>query len=189
MRRSLMIVLAIVLIAGVPCLAQTVGSCTPAGTWFGGQDNGAKYLLTIVPSGVRWMTTPYPRLAVVYTIMYQAAFKPRVTVLTQYTGELVNERGTSYRAQIIAMVNQSDLPPGTDSPSNTPQLYAIRERGDLTDCNTLNFVIDFFVISTWSSNLVPFKDTPDSSRLAPGAVIKETYHRMPTDCPQCPGSN
>lgn len=175
------------LACGMQCRAQGLG-CTPVGTWYGGQDNGAKYLLTIVPSGVKWVTTPFPRITTVYSIVYQAAFKPRVTVLTRYTGEMVNEGGTNYRSQIIAMVNQSDQPPGVDSPANTPEVWAIRERGYLSDCDTMKFEIDFFAVYLWSSNKVPFRDPPDSFRLTSG-TIKETYRRMPTECTQCPAGN
>ncbi len=121
MRRTTVIAAVGLLAGGIQCLAQALGiGCTPAGTWYGGQDNGAKYLLTIVPSGVKWTVTPFPRLATVYTVVYQAAFKPKVPVLTRYTGEMVNEGGPKYRSQIMAMVNQSDQPPGQGSPQ-TPR--------------------------------------------------------------------
>ena len=190
MRRSTVIALAGLLAGGIQCLAQGLGNgCTPAGTWYGGQDNGAKYLLTIVPSGVKWTVTPFPRLSTVYTIVYQAAFKPRVPVLTQFSGEMVSEGLTTYRSQIIALVNQSDQPPGPDSPGNSPEVSAIREHGSMVDCNTMKFEIDFFATYLWASNKVPFQDPPDSSRLAPGAIIQETYRRMPTQCTQCPSGN
>ncbi len=187
MRRKTVIVLAGVLAGGIQCLAQGLGNgCSPAGTWYGGQDNGAKYSLTIVPSGARLMLTPSPRVTTVYTVVYQAAFKPKVQVLTRYTGEMANEGGTNYRSQIIAMVNQSDQPPGPDSPANSPEVWAIRERGSMVDCNTMKFEIDFFAVYLWASNKVPFQDPPDSYRLAPGAVIQETYRRILTECAQCP---
>jgi hypothetical protein len=190
MRRKTVIALAGLLAGGIQCVAQGLGNgCTPVGTWYGGQDNGAKYLLTIVPSGYKWTVTPFPRITPVYTVVGQAAFKPMVQVLTLYTGEMVHERGTNYRSQIIAMVNQSDQPPGQGSPANFPEVWAARSRGVMVDCNTMNFEIDFFAVYLWSSNKVPFKDQPDSSRLAPGVVIKETYHRMPAECAQCPASD
>jgi hypothetical protein len=192
MRHSTVISLVSLLAGGIQCLAQGIGNgCTPAGTWYGGKENGAKYLLTITPSGVRWTATPFPRLTTVYTVVYQAAFefKPRVQVLTRYTGEMVSEGWTNFRGQIIAMVNQSDQPPGPDSPANSPEVWAIRERGSMVDCNTMKFEIDFFAVYLWASNKVPFQDPPDSSRLAPGAVSQETYRRMATECAQCPSGN
>ncbi len=47
--RSIIILLTGMMAAAVhPCLAQGFGNdCTPAGTWYGGSVNGAKYLLTV----------------------------------------------------------------------------------------------------------------------------------------------
>jgi hypothetical protein len=119
-------------------------------------------------------------------MLYQAAFKPKVPILTQYTGELVNEKGVTYEGYAIAMANLSDLPPTPPgSPAVTPEIWAVKESGYMVDCNTLKFEITFFAAYYWSSNKVPFQDPPDYYRLQPGSTIVETYRRMPTTCQQC----
>jgi hypothetical protein len=150
--------------------------CTPAGTWFGGSENGAKYLMTVVPAMPNH-----------YTVVFQAAFKPRVPILTQYTGEMRHVKAAIFDTFIIAMVNNSELPPDPGADSTRPQVWAVRSRGEIKDCDTFEFEIDFFVVYNWRGDLVPFKDAPDTHRLAPGNVIRETYHRMNAAvCTECP---
>ena len=149
--------------------------CTPTGTWYGGSENGAKYLLTVIPS------TPY------YTVIFQAAFKPRVPVLTRYSGEMTHVKAKTFDIYAIAMVNTSELPPDPGADSTLPQVWAIRSRAEISDCNTLDLTIDFFAAYNWRSDLVPYLDPPDTYRLSPGNLIREKYHRVTTEvCTSCP---
>ncbi len=178
--RKMMFVVVVLFAALIPCLAQGFGNeCTPAGTWYGGGADPSltihspKYLLTIVPSR-----------AGRYSIRADEGFSTNPAVvakLSEFSGELIKQEDGTYRAYALALANSSSVPPpmgGLD-----PQIWAIREHVTLTDCNTLQFEIDFFAVYAWGHT--PFLDTPDGYRLPPGTVAIETYKRMATSCPVC----
>jgi hypothetical protein len=144
--------------------------CTPTGTWFGGGETSAKYLLTIIPIRPGH-----------YLLRYDEGFTPAIPKLSEWSGELVQGRDDAYLGHAIALANTSNVPPNQGGPN--PQIWAVREHVRLTDCNTLEAEIDFYGVYVWGKS--PFLDTPDGSRLPPGGTIKETYQRMARHCPVC----
>ncbi len=173
MRRTVLLV-ALVLAAMLPGLAQGFGyECSPAGTWYGGGSGPAKYLLTITQTYFGH-----------YTYSYDEGFTPAVPKLSEYSGELVRVGFNTYVGRAIALANMSSAPPNAGG--IPPQIWAIRETGRLTDCNTMEFDIDFFGVYQWGR--IPFVDQPDASKLPVEGVIHETYTRMARKCAVCPST-
>lgn len=172
MRRTIFFLI-LLFAATVPGMAQGFGeTCTPSGTWYGGGDTSAKYVLTVIPM-----------LPGHYLLRYDEGFTPAIPKLSEWSGELVWGKDGVYLGQIIALANPSNIPPNQGGPN--PQIWAVREHVRLTDCSTLEAEIDFFGVYAWGKT--PFVDAPDASRLPPTGVIKETYQRMPHQCPVCTG--
>lgn len=178
MRRMSFLVLLFLLFTSVSLFAQGFGNeCTPAGVWFGGGTNNAKYLMTIVPSR-----------AGRFTVTGFEGFTPNplppasAAKLSPYAGEFFKLSNGKYRGFAMALVNSDTIPPaGPGSTGNTPpRIWALRETVELTDCDTLVTSIDFSAEYSWGKT--PFVDAPDFHKLTPGTTINETYHRMPTEC-------
>lgn len=160
----------LLLVTIIPAVAQDFGQCSPTGTWYGGGDTSAKYLLTITP--IR------PGL---YILRYDEGFTAAIPKLSEWSGQLVRVEDNAYVGHAIALANASNIPPNQGGPN--PMIWAVREDIRLTDCNTLEAEIDFFGVYAWGKT--PFVDMPDGSRLPPTGIITETYQRMETKCPVC----
>lgn len=174
--RRIVLVLFLLLTGVVPSFGQGFGQgpnreCSPAGTWYGGAENSAKYLLTVVA------TEPGH-----YSVVYDQGFTPAIPKLSPFVGRLAQVRHGGLVGQVIALANLSAVPPPQGGPN--PQIWAAREFGHMVDCDTLEFEIDFYGVYAWGK--VPFVDPPDGSRLPPSGVIRETYLRMPIQCEVCP---
>ena len=168
--RYIKLFLILLFVTIIPCVAQDFGQCSPTGTWYGGGDTSAKYLLTVTP--IR------PGL---YVLRYDEGFTAAIPKLSEWSGRLVRVGENSYLGHAIAMANASSVPPNQGGPD--PMVWAVREHIRLTDCNMLEAEIDFYGVYAWGK--APFVDSPDGSRLPPTGVIKETYRRMADDCPVC----
>jgi len=170
--RQTFLLLSLLLAAAVDCGAQGLGqSCSPVGTWYGGQESPAKYLLTIVPIRPGH-----------YGVRYDQGFTPPIPKLSAWSGNLIKVGRGSYVNHAIALANMSAAPPAAGGIN--PQVWAIRAHVRLVDCDTLQSEIDFFGVYSWGAT--PFVDTPDGSRLPPSGMITETYRRIPATCPACP---
>lgn len=148
--------------------SQGQGSCTIAGTWYGGSD-AAKYLGHILPGAGSDFST-----------VFDGAFSLGALgfpVKTVFAGSILKTQG-AFEFYAIGMVNDS-----TSFPAPAPQVYAVHATVRVIDCSTLRFDYDFFGAYLWSSNRIPFVDPPDYVVSPP--PFSETYRRMPTDCPQC----
>jgi hypothetical protein len=170
--RQTVLLFALLLAAVVDCAAQGLGqSCSPVGTWYGGQDSPAKYLLTIVPIRPGH-----------YGVRYDQGFTPAIPKLSEWSGNLINVGRGSFVSHVIALANTSPAPPPAGGIN--PQIWAVRSHVRFVDCDTLESEIDFYGVYSWGTT--PFLDTPVASRLPPSGVIKETYRRMERHCPVCP---
>ena len=161
---SSMIVLAIAVALGAPALwGEGQGSCSMAGTWYGG-GNEVKYLMSIFPGPGSDFTTigdgAYSLSALGFPVK------------TAWMGSLVKDRGV-YENYAIGMVNDN-----TGFPAPTPQVWAVHATVRLIDCDTLRFDYDFFGAYLWASDKTPFLDLPDYVVVPP--PFSETYRRMPT---------
>jgi hypothetical protein len=171
MRRTVLL-LVLLFAAVVDCTAQGLGqSCSPVGTWYGGQDSPAKYLLTIVPIRPGH-----------YGARYDQGFTPAIAKLSAWSGDLIKVGKHGYVNHAIALANASAAPPAPGGAN--PQIWAIRSHVRLVDCDTLESEIDFFGVYAWG--MTPFVDTPVGSRLPASGIINETYRRMERHCPACP---
>lgn len=171
MRRTVLL-LALLSAVAIDCAAEGFRqSCSLVGTWYGGAESPAKYLLTIVPIGPGH-----------YGVRYDQGFTAPIPKLSAWSGNLIKVGRNSYLSKAIALANTSAAPPAAGGIN--PQVWAIRSHVRFIDCDTLESEIDFFGVYSWGAT--PFLDTPDGSRLPPAGVIKETYRRMPKDCPACP---
>ncbi|HXY39297.1 MAG TPA: hypothetical protein VEQ10_06485 [Vicinamibacteria bacterium] len=171
MRRTILL-LALLFAAFVDCSAEGFWqSCSPVGTWYGGQESPAKYLLTIAPIRPGH-----------YGVRYDQGFTPAIPKLSGWSGNLIRVGKGSYVNHAIALANTSAAPPTAGGIN--PQVWAIRAHLRFVDCDTLESEIDFFGVYSWGAT--PFVDTPDGSRLPPSGVIEETYRRVTGGCPVCP---
>jgi hypothetical protein len=169
--RAMFLAIAFSLTGVTASFADGLGDrCTPVGTWYGGAEGSAKWLLTVVP------TRPGH-----YSMVFDEGFTPAIAKLSPFSGELVRLSDGRYKGNAIALANTSATPPPLGGPN--PAIWAIREFGALTDCDTLEFVIDFYGIYNWGRT--PFLDPPDGSRLPPEGFVKEVYVRMPRRCLAC----
>jgi len=170
--RQTVLLLTLLFAAVVDCTAQGIGqSCSPVGTWYGGAETPAKYLLTIVPIRPGH-----------YGVRYDQGFTPPIPKLSPWSGNLIKVGKGSYVSHAIALANLSAAPPPAGGIN--PQIWAVRSHVRLVDCDTLESEIDFYGVYSWGAT--PFLDVPDASRLPSSGVIKETYRRMARACPVCP---
>jgi len=147
---------------------QGQGSCSMAGTWYGGGD-AAKYLTYIAPGA-----------GSDFSLVSDGAFSLGtlgLPVKTIYTGSITRNQG-KFDVYAMSFVNDT-----TAFPAPVPQINAAHATATLVDCDTLRFDFDFFGGYLWNSNKTPFVDTPDYVVSPP--PFSEVYHRMPTTCPQC----
>ncbi len=184
------LVVAVLLVATVPCLAQQgMGNdCTLAGSWYGG--SVVAYQLMIAPS------TPAGQ----YTFVFQAMYgDPTVTKEANPSGKLV-KHGKVYEGSMLALSGDSTfitLPPGANG--KLPDLYVGWVSMELVDCNTIRNTIPFFGIyfgaGIWkpgnpvmgvdwvSGGKVPLVSEPDVDLIPiltfDTKPIVETYHRLP----------
>ncbi len=169
MRNRIVAGLGIVLVA---CALQASAQgfrtdCNPAGTWYGGSAP-FKYLLTIIPTeGNR------------YTVMYDSTYSLAASafgfaVSTRYTGELIRKAD---HLELNAMAIHSTSGTAPVNPS-TLHIWAIKQTGGFTDCDTLQMTDDLAAGYLWTSNKVPLKDAADYVILS--SPLVETYHRLPS---------
>ena len=174
--RWTVVALSFFMVGVVPAFGQGVArgighECSLAGTWFGGANTTAKWLLTVVPIGPGR-----------FSIVSDQGFTPAIAKLSPFSGRLDQLQNGELVGQAIALANASSVPPPQGGPN--PEVWAIHETGRLTDCDTLDFDIDFYGVYIWGRT--PFIDLPDGSRLPPTGVVHETYRRMATTCEVCP---
>jgi hypothetical protein len=155
----------IFLASALQVTAQELRSdCNLAGTWYGGSD--FKYLLTIIP-------TADNRYSVIYDPTYTLDLFG-FPYNTKYTGELIRKGKTLHlNAMNILNMDSTLVPPDVSK----LHIWAIRQTGKLTDCDTLNMTDVFAGGYYWTSNKVPLKDPPDYPLPDTGL---ETYHRLPS---------
>ena len=148
---------------------QGQGSCSMAGTWYGGSD-AAKYLGYITPGAGNDFSTLFDGAYSLGTLGFP--------VKTVYSGSISkNQRTFDFYA--VGLVNDT-----TAFPAPVPQINAVHATVTFIDCDTLRFDYDFFGGYLWNSNKAPFLDPPDYVVSPP--PFSEVYRRMPTACPQCP---
>jgi hypothetical protein len=163
--------LILLLASSVACAAQGLSpKFDLAGTWYGGSDTSAKYLLTITPIGPGH-----------YLLRYDEGFTAAIPKLSEWSGEMTWIKGDTYVAQMLALANPSNVPPNQGGPN--PQIWAARELVRLINPTTLEAEIDFYGVYAWGK--IPFIDSPDGSRLPPSGTIKETYQRISDHCTAC----
>lgn len=156
------------------CAGQGFGNdCTPAGTWYGGAQTAAKYLLQATPD----------RAGDFATTFHQGFTPPNPPLarLTPFEGRMVYRGANRYDTYGIALGNRTTIPPPAGG--EAADLYAVRGQAELLDCDTLQFVITFFARYDGGENWgkkVPFVDDPDFHMLPPPNTITEVYRRMPT---------
>ena len=162
------VIVATTVVVAAPCLAGGLGQqCSPAGTWYGGNDlvPNVNYLLTIIRNGPR-----------TFTATFQGAFSLEglygfPSVSTQWSGELVRTADSVYKFRILSLENwdAANFPPSQPSLIN-----GVEGEMEFSDCDVAASTITFFGVYPWGAT--PFVDTPI---IEPPTPIYETYYRIP----------
>jgi hypothetical protein len=173
--RVLTILAAVAAVLSPPALwsqqePQPTGSCTLAGTWYGGGDL-TKYLMTVIPGA-----------GGDFIGIADAAFSLSTLgfpVKTVWPGLTIKGSGKSYEMFSIGMVNST-----ASFPAPAPEVWAVHATARMVDCDTLHLDYDFFGAYYWPTDKQPFLSPPDYVVVPP--PFTETYRRMPAICTQCP---
>jgi hypothetical protein len=186
-RTSSLILFVVFLATAVAGFGQSSGQsapnakwCDPSGTWYGGSDMTMPYKLVIAPIGIFR-----------YSVTFQWAVNyPDYGVLeaTDWTGEMSLVRGQKYDLYAVAFfVLSPDVAP---TMGGSLDMDAIHSTIEFTNnCSMIQHTIDTFIgYIPWTEDKLPFVTNPDWNYLELIGVqtLVETYHRMPTACPNCP---
>ncbi len=162
MRKGICII--IFLLSGLSMLAQGFGNdCTPAGTWYGGADSKAKYLLTVIPTRAGH-----------FSIRFDEGFTPAIPKLSEFSGEMIHDNDGGYKAYAIALGNLSSEAPNS-SAAVYPFVWTVREKATMPNCDTLVFEIYQSRWYLWG--YLPFSEDFWQNRLPNNQPVYETYLR------------
>lgn len=160
-------VLAALFVAAVPLDAGVGNKCSPAGTWYGGAEGGAKYLMTITPRGGNR-----------FTVIAQGGYSLEgvgYVANTSFAGELAKTGPGRYLARMMAfLATDYGIPPAV------AEIDAASGTMEMTSCTQLISTIDFFV-AYFDPNANPFEDPYNLDLLQilhGGEPIVETYTRI-----------
>lgn len=193
-RASILAFCAVLLATVMPCFGQqaaqfnftspNAGGCDLSGTWYSAGD--WKYQWDIVPlsDGRYWGRSQYGFDNHVFGYI----------AWTEWSGEIIKGKGQTYDSYGISMWVWPPAPgadPNLPPPPEQLELYILHAQiRFVNDCNTFQSTIDVWAgYNPWTAELVPFVTEPDFNYLEllyGGETIVETYHRMPTACPNCP---
>ncbi len=187
MKRANILVMFVMLLASVaPCLGQATGTkgCDLSGAWYSSGD--WRYTFTIVPIGDGH-----------YVSQSQYGFDNHAfgyVAWTDWNGEITRGKAQTYDSYGISMWVWPPAPgadPNLPPPPEQLELDIVRSHIQfVNDCNTFQSTIDVYGgYYPWTAEVVPFATEPDINYLEllyGGESIVETYHRIPTVCPNCP---
>lgn len=182
MRKAFLVLVAVILVSGLPILGdepQSNGNarCEIAGTWFGGSDPTTPYLMTVIPNRAGRYTAVFQLAAPVHALGYAN--------LSTWSGELVQIGPNRYEAwAIIFATLDPDVAAEAGVDPSIPELDYVHSYIEFTDdCNTVSNVIDalnWYTNFDFTKGTVPFVTEPDGMALPEGVTIDEVYYRMPT---------
>jgi len=162
--------------------AQGFGNnCDISGTWYGGSDY--QYLWTFTPMA-----------AGRYYSLTQPGFDNHpfgYITWTNWAGELRKTGARTYSSYGMSYwVWDPDAAVAAGVDSTLPEVDIVHSTVKMIDCNTFTSTIDIYAgYFSFTPEKTPFVTPPDVDWLQvlyPGVTLVETYHRMPTACPNCP---
>lgn len=175
LKTKVLLIFALFAISAVTCFAQGFGNqCTPAGTWYGGDEtSSAKYLMVVTPGK-----------AGEFSLRFVQGFTPKVPRISEYSGVILKTQAGGWESFSIALLNADLTTPPTAPP---PSIRAVHARIDFSDCDTLTSTIDFYSKYDWGK--IPFVSHEFETVFKEGQhEIVEIYHRVPTTCEYCPAN-
>jgi hypothetical protein len=156
-------------------------NCDISGTWYGGSDY--QYLWTFTPMA-----------AGRYYSLTQPGFDNHpfgYITWTSWAGELRKTGARTYTSYGMSYwVWDPDAAAAAGVDPTLPEVDIVHSTVKMIDCDTFTSTIDVYAgYFSFTPEKTPFVTPPDVDWLQvfyPGVTLVETYHRMPTACPNCP---